>query len=186
MPISLERRFNPCREEVLDSVRQYGIAETMAIYKVKHRPTFVRWLEAQTNVVFPYNPLARLKGGEKHKWLREHRQTVLELEAELGREFVKECFCLKEETLEALLQYEPNTPAHRLTKSDRALAKAEINEQAIKDLRKEIKELRGEFATFQESASSQPTRQFLPFSIALNIDEPDLSVNSLITQAQQQ
>lgn len=194
MPISLETRLNPIKEDVLKAVSETSIEETMTMYGVKTRRTFVKWLEAHGNGALPVNPLAELKGGEKHKFLREHRQTILDLEETFGRDFVKGHFCIKEETLDAILRFEPSTFISKFTKSDRALAKAEIAEQAVKELRQEIKELRQQFATFQESVGTQLAKKFLIplLQSAIKIDEsliekpkpePDLSITGLITQA---
>ena len=47
--------------------------------------------------------LARLKGGPKHMWLKQHRDLVLQFHQEFGDQATKQTFHLQEDTLHNLL-----------------------------------------------------------------------------------
>lgn len=106
----------------------------------------------------------KLKGGQKHMWLRQHREAILAFYESFGEEDTRKTFCLTENTLQSLIKSKPDERRFsRLSKADKALARAEISEAGVIELRKEVKELRQLFEHFQQSVGEQLlNRFFLP------------------------
>ena len=104
--------------------------------------------------------LATIKGGQKHMWLKQHQELVLEFHQEFGEEATKQTFHLTGTTLHNLLSYPTNTRNYKLTKLDRALAQAEISRADIQEIRQEIILLRQLFERFQLSVGEQLIEKF--------------------------
>ena len=104
--------------------------------------------------------LATIKDGQKHMWLKQHRELVLEFHQEFGEEATKQTFHLTGTTLHNLKSYPTNTHNYKLTKVDRALAQAEIVRTDIQELRQEVRSLKQLFERFQLSVGEQLIEKF--------------------------
>lgn len=106
----------------------------------------------------------KLRGGRKQMWLRQHRETILAFYNSFGEKETRKTFCLTEITLQTLVTPKANSRRFsQMSKADRALARAEISEVGLLELRKELKELRQLFDHFQQSVGEQLlTKFFLP------------------------
>lgn len=106
----------------------------------------------------------KLRGGRKQIWLRQHRETILAFYNSFGEKETRKTFCLTETTMQSLVTPKANRQRFsQMSKADRALARAEISEVGLLELRKEVKELRQLFDHFQQSVGEQLlTKFFLP------------------------
>lgn len=104
--------------------------------------------------------LATIKGGQKHMWLKQHQELVLEFHQEFGEEATKQTFHLTSTTLHNLMTSPINTRSFKLTKVDRALAQAEIVRTDIQELRQEVRSLKQLFERFQLSVGEQLIEKF--------------------------
>ena len=95
--------------------------------------------------------LATIKGGQKHMWLKQHQELVLEFHQEFGEEATKQTFHLTGTTLHNLMSSPTNTRNFKLTKVDKALAQTEIVRADIQELRQEVRSLKQLFERFQLS-----------------------------------
>ena len=121
--------------------------------------------------------LATIKGGQKHMWLKQHRELVLEFHQEFGEEATKQTFHLTVTTLHNLLSYPINTRNVKLTKVDRALAQAEIVRTDIQELRQEVGSLKQLFERFQLSVGEQLIEKFFKPLLQKGIEvDSDLAI----------
>ena len=103
-----------------------------------------------------------MKGGAGHKWIREHRQLILDYLDLFGEEDTLAKFKLKPDTLERIkLSDEPAHLRERLSMAEKASLKADISEAGVAQLRKEVRELKEQFIAFQDAVSSQVAHKFL-------------------------
>ena len=98
MAVSLEFRFKGKEAKVLAEVERDGIKAVMKQYGLKYQYNFSKWIERHRDPVL--SKLAGLNGGEKRLWMRNHRDTILDLLEIFGESFVMEKFHIhKEEAL---------------------------------------------------------------------------------------
>ena len=143
--------------------------------------------------------LTGLKGGQKHMWLQQHKETILDFHKEFGDTATRRTFQLGENTLHNILQSNESTSNHKsFTKADRALAQAEITRAGLQEIKHEVKSLRQDFERFQQSVGEQLVSKFflpllqaglkidsdlnLPEEDKLRIDDLDLQKLSEQTQ----
>lgn len=112
MAVSLSRRFRGKEPYVLSLVRQMGVSQAMIVYKLKNRKSFLRWVGQNSNIGdLPTDPLEKMSGGEKHIWLKNHRETVLDCLQIWGEDWVKMNFHFTHDTLYSFLKSsEPPRP----------------------------------------------------------------------------
>jgi hypothetical protein len=124
----------------------------------------------------------KLKGGQKHMWLENHRDMILTFYDEFGETITRTTFNLKGETLHNLLATgTSHRKSGRLSKADKALAQSEILRADLQEIRKEVISLKKIFERFQQSVGEQlVTKFFMPLLQAgikmdadLNIEEED-------------
>jgi len=106
------------------------------------------------------NPIRSVSGGAKRMWIQKHREEIIDFVELRGRKAALKAFGLKEFTLDTLLASTKEPWKGNFTKADRALARVEITDQGLADLRRELRELREAFALFQENVSTQLTEKF--------------------------
>jgi len=98
---------------VKDLVRQMGVSSVMTIYHIKHRPSFIKWLEAN-DADIPPEPLENISGGEKDKWARDNREYILWCVKQFGKDWAKANFHFTHDTLERVIRYDKHKKPTRL------------------------------------------------------------------------
>jgi hypothetical protein len=104
--------------------------------------------------------LAKLKGGPKHMWLREHSDLIIQFHQELGTEATMKTFNLTGTTLHNILGSSKYEPIPRITKADKSLALAEIARADTQELRQEVNTLKQLFERFQQSVGEELVNKF--------------------------
>ncbi|MFC2056237.1 hypothetical protein ACFLTO_01555 [Chloroflexota bacterium] len=103
----------------------------------------------------------KLRGGQKHMWLGRHRESILAFYDEFGETATRTTFNITGNTLHNLLNSKASHRNYtRLSKADKALAQTEIAQADVQELRKEIRELRHIFESFQQSVGEQLVNKF--------------------------
>jgi hypothetical protein len=104
----------------------------------------------------PSSEVAELRGGVKMLWLREHGEEVEEYYYQHGPEATMNRFCLKGETLEAVLQGGRHYPiVKKFTKLDKLQMLYEAYRDDVQDLRGEVRGMREEFSRFQTTVAER-------------------------------
>jgi hypothetical protein len=123
---------------------------------------------------------AKLKGGQKHMWLRHHKEAILAFYDAFGEADTRKTFCITETTLQSLIGSKNSTRRFsQLSKADRAIARAEITEAGLIELRREVKELKQLFEHFQQSVGEQLLNRFFMtllqsgIKVDKRLDEPE-------------
>ena len=141
----------------------------------------------------------KLNGGQKHMWLENHREFILDFYNDFGEATTRKTFNLKGDTLHNLLIPRMYTRTNRrISTADRALAQTEIVKADLKELRKEVKLLTQLFERFQQSVGEQLIDKFflpllqsriqidkdlnLPQKEELRIDNIDLKQLAIATK----
>lgn len=139
MAVSLKQRFKGKEAEVVKAVKKLGIDSAMALYGAKHRKTFIRWLRDNTTEEWKSSPLAEMKRGEKAKWDREHRDTILDCLEIFGMDWIKANFHFTHDTLERLVQFDSQPPwGHD---HDKKLTRLERVELDVREVLKRLREV---------------------------------------------
>lgn len=101
-----------------------------------------------------------ISGGQKRMWLRQHREEVLRYLKENGEETTCKYFHLHQFTLEQFLASEAEPLKDSFSKADRALARVDVMDAGLMELRRELRDLKEAFALFQDTVSTQLTEKF--------------------------
>ena len=102
-----------------------------------------------------------MKGGAKQKWLRLHRDEVITYFELHGEQATRDRYnILKDETWRRLLNPNTRQPKSKLTKADRAIARAEIAEEGLREVKREVGELKMQFGRFVPLVANQITEKF--------------------------
>lgn len=178
---SVEARLKGKEEEVLRVVREKGRKEAMAKFGIKAYISFSIWLKCHRDGLFALNPLAGFNGGEKAKWLRLHKETILDYMDIFGRDEVMDRFCLKEETLHSLEVCSSYPFRQKLTRLERAeldakealhlaretkqrvdtfIERLEIVDEERREETRAVETIHEAFYTFKEDTAKQVTRGF--------------------------
>jgi len=116
----------------------------------------------ENNDLLGHDELRGLTGGSKSIWLRTHHQEVISYYEENGREPTMRHFRIwKETTMDAILEGGKAPFVEKYGKVDKLESLVLCNRVAIQDLRFEVKQLREEFAHFQETVAGQMMRKLL-------------------------
>jgi hypothetical protein len=207
MPASLEAKFKNREKTVIESVEKIGVDKTMAKFGVRTRSTFMTWLKIHRDKVFTPNPMAGFNGGQKSKWLNEHREMVLQLAEVWGDDKVIEEFCLTPSTLHWLKHggINPFLPGRKLNQKDelvrevselykrvgdieKVLSRLEIRVEMASEGSREVRvaqrKMEQSFDTFvDETALKLAKGLFTPLLTRMVIQQQDLSVNLGINRA---
>lgn len=211
MSYALESRLKEKELEVLEAVREHGVKEAMLMFGVKTRSTFMVWLKIHQDGLFMAKPLAGFTGGEKHKWLLMHRETILDLLEIWGEDKIMEEFCLQEETLYNLRMGSSNPHRQTLSRTDRLEITMRQATNEIKGLTNKVEkletrlafhnadlsEIRGDnnkireaYSDFAETTAKRvaevliaPLLQHLLPTNDPRLQKPDISIESLLSQA---
>ena len=102
-----------------------------------------------------------MKGGTKQKWLRLHRDEILAYYDANGEAATRARYNIrKDETWRRLLDPNILQPKTKLTKADRAIARVEIAEEGLRELRGEVKDMKQQFGRFIPYLADEITRKF--------------------------
>jgi hypothetical protein len=167
------------RAELDAYLREFGLAITLGHFNIRYR-TLCQLLDLEENEP---DILIYLRGGQKGKWLREHRTEVLDHLATYGILSTLLKFRTTSATLDRLLGRNPsdNDPRYRNTGkvapahpepvfqaafdaievAEKAKLIAQDAKQGVSDLRREIRELREQFSRFQDTVSSEIVTKFI-------------------------
>lgn len=139
---SLKNMFASKEAEVVETVKGIGLDSAMVMYGVKHRGCFLKWLRDNTGEEWKFDSssLAGLSGGDKAKWDREHRDTILDCLEIFGVDWVKANFRFSHDTLEGLI----GSDHHPFTGYDKKLTRLERVELDSREALKKIKQLEHE------------------------------------------
>lgn len=111
MSLSLKRKFRGNEAYVVSLIRQMGVSNVMLIYGLKNRKSFLRWFGENSVKDLPKEPLEGMSGGQKHKWLIDHRDTILDCLQVFGEDWVKMNFHFTHDTLYSFIRFsEPPRP----------------------------------------------------------------------------
>lgn len=118
--------------------------------------------------------LLKLSGGKKQHWLRTHRDEVLAYYEAHGEAATRDHFNIVNPIawrnfLNPGVRGDKGT---KLTKADKAIARAEITEEAVKQLRQEIGELRESYSRFVPFLANELTHKFFVPLLAGKIEIP--------------
>jgi len=136
--------------------------------------------------------LWNLRGGEKRMWLRQHQEEVLEYLEHHGELATKEKYHLTHDTLDRVISPEGGYYP-RFSRYDELQLKLNITEAGVAELRAEVKELKEQFARFQDSVAEQLKQNFflpllqagirLPGGMDANPGPDRLRISDLMEQA---
>jgi hypothetical protein len=133
---------------------------------LKGNPVPPGWYVFRRGTIYDYikplSEVAELRGGQKQQWLRIHGAEVVDYYSQHGETATLNRFCLKSETLQAVLKGGRHTPfVSRFTRLDKLELLVESYHQDVLDLRAEVKELRETFSQFQTEVASQMMKKLL-------------------------
>lgn len=107
--------------------------------------------------------LKGLKGSKKSMWLNAHRAEIVECAIEFGNDCAREKYGIQNQfTLDRLMSIEP-VPAPQVHAASYEALRFEVQDLHIEvtSLRKELRELRGQFNGFQNAVADQLLQKFL-------------------------
>ena len=100
-----------------------------------------------------------LSGGPKQKWLREHRQEVMSYYNEHDPDATMKRYNIRPMTLDNFLR-EKQIHQDKLSKADKAVIRAEIVEQGLREVRHEVAEMKKQYEEFVPLIANQLTDKF--------------------------
>lgn len=167
------------RTELDAYLHEFGFTNTLGHFNIRYR-TLCQLLDLEENEP---DILLYMRGGQKGKWLRQHRAEVLDFLAAHGILNTLVKFHLHTDTLDRLLSQNPkdNDPRYRNTGvvppahpepvfqaafdaievAEKAKLIAESAKQDVSALRRELRELREQFSQFQDAVSTEIVTKFL-------------------------
>lgn len=101
-----------------------------------------------------------LSGGSKQKWLRLHREEVLTYYEAHGEAATRERYNIRKDTTWQNFLNGRQARITKFTKADKAIARAEITEQGLRDARRDIHELEDKFSKFVPHLANEITEKF--------------------------
>lgn len=101
-----------------------------------------------------------LSGGSKQKWLRLHREEVLTYYELHGEVATRERYNICKDTTWQHFLNGRQVRMGKFTKADKAIARAEIAEQGLRDVKREVRELKDQYGRFIPLLADQITRKF--------------------------
>jgi len=126
----------------------------------KGSPVPPGWYVFKRGTVYDYikpaNEVAELRGGEKAMWLRIHHEDVEDYFYQHGEAATLSRFCLKGETLDAVLKGGRGMPfVNKFTKVEKLELSMDAYRCDTQDLRKEVKDMHQEFGQFQATVADK-------------------------------
>ncbi len=101
-----------------------------------------------------------LKGGEKNLALRQHKSEILAFYEQNGEQATRERYNIRKDTTWKHFLNGRQVRMAKLTKADKAIARAEIAEEGLRDVRREIRELKDQYGQFVPYLADEITRKF--------------------------
>jgi len=154
--LHLLQRFatEEARKQFAQTVRAHGVNGAMKIYGISNRGRFERFvkllLDSGEFCQTP-SPLSELRGGQKHMFLRQHRDTILDCQGIFGKEFCMEHFYMEENTLDELERVAPSPEYKKQTHAERAELKSDTALNISKDLDKKLLRLESRLESIAEA-----------------------------------
>jgi len=118
-------------------------------------------------------PFDALNGGEKRMWIDQNHRLIIDFYQAMGKERTKSAFRLEEVTLDSILNrpiddsksIPKNVRAltaalEALSRADVSLTKSEIASCELRDVKRQIEELKNLFNGFQQEVSTQLVDRF--------------------------
>ncbi len=114
-----------------------------------------------------------LNGGTKHHLLEVHRDEILAYCEVHGEAATRERYNIaKDLTWRRLLNPNTRQPKTKFGKADRAIARAEITEAGLREVKREVRELKEQYGEFVPLVAEQLTKKFLAPLIGGAIELP--------------
>ena len=191
----LEQKFQGMEAAVVGTALAYGTNEAARIYGVRHKKSFERWLINKLGTPLPRSPFDNWCGGDKHQWLRDNRDFIMNCVNRFGRPWTERTFRIGSDTFTRLLKTH-HYPKKQLSTAQRALLMAEASVAAVTALSKKVFTQEKAYAGFTAAVGnhigvqvSQAVALGLENSIRLDeslppLEKPDLSVEGLLAQGQ--
>ena len=137
--------------------------------------------------------ISQMKSGERQLYYRNHYTEIIEYCRKNGFEKTLSYYHMRSGTLTKILingEYKGNrlSPNVGISQNEMILLKTQINEAAIADLRKEIRELKDMYSKFQEEMSNQLVKKFFtPLMQHMQLELPvpsDETENDIVNQVE--
>lgn len=101
-----------------------------------------------------------MSGGAKQLWLRLHRDEVMAFFEAHGEAAARERYNIRKDTTWEHFLKGRQVRVAKLTKADKAIARAEIAEQGLRDVKREVRALKDQYGRFVPLLADQITRKF--------------------------
>jgi hypothetical protein len=111
-------------------------------------------------------------GGRKQMWLKQHRDMVLDFCATFGREATMEQFSMKGDTLDSLIDSRRQEDLS-FKIADRAIVKTEQTDVRVRELSREVGELKASYTRFTEVIGDELANKFFMPLFQLVIQLPE-------------
>lgn len=122
-------------------------------------------------MVAKHPAVINLNGGLKHNWLQVHRAEVLAYLEAHGELAARERFNIRKTTWDSFIK--PKVRQHKpFTTADKAIDKAEITAEGLREVRREVKELKEQYGQFVPLLAEQLTQKFFKPLLAGKIELP--------------
>ncbi len=106
-------------------------------------------------MVYIKSGLKGLKGGQKSHYLRLHRTEILNYAREHGEVAARNRYNIKRDMVWERLVNRPSRHPEKFSKVDRAILRVEIAEEAVRELRADVSDLKTEYSRFVELVADQ-------------------------------
>jgi len=159
MAASLKTKLAGKESEIIKAIKELNISGAMHLYGIKTRYPFLKWVRENTNGEWQPTPLSEFKGGEKQKFLREHKDTILDCLEIFGREWVKDQFGMIDDTIDSLIHRNGTLFTQKLTRLERVELDAKEALAIARELKKQMEIVGTRFEKEQENTTSA-RRQF--------------------------
>ena len=97
-------------------------------------------------LILTMDDLRKLKGGVKHKYLREHRREILAYLSTHGEYKTLEKYGIKVETLDRLISDSGVTRKERMSDIDKAALRIEILQESVNSLNRDMRALENSYS----------------------------------------
>lgn len=114
-----------------------------------------------------------MSGGKKSMYLRNNRPEIMAFFEAHGERATRERYNIKkDDTWRRLLNPATNQPNPRLTKADKAALRAEIAEEGLREVKREVKDLREQYAQFVPLVADELTNKFFKPLLSGKVELP--------------
>ena len=139
--------------------------------------------------------LRKLKGGLKHKYLREHRREILGYLSMHGERKTLEKYCMRVDTLERLVNDRDAERNERVSDVERVLLKVEILQENVSQLNRDMRALETNYNVPVEQLADSIRDNIVipllrlaqrPYGLKFQSEENLLEVGDLLRQVERE